>query len=342
MTILPFLLLLAVELPHPGADARQPQLAAAQGQVALTYGSGNTIYFARSTDGGKSFAPAVKVADTASLMLGRHRGPRVAILSNAVVITAVAGADHELLAWRSTDRGKTWSAATRINDVPKAANEGLHAMTVDARDNLLVVWLDLRGRAKGKRLEGSRSIDGGRTWSKNFEIYASPDGTICECCDPSLAADANGGVWAMWRNAVGGSRDLYAARAPDGEHFGPAQKLGEGTWKLDACPMDGGAIAVDRGRVVSAWRREGDVFLASPGKPESRLGEGKDVAMALGAKGAYVAWVTGKNLIIHLPGAEKVTNISNDGAYPDLVALPDGAVLAAWEERGTIRVERLP
>src|SRR5579864_6256466 len=98
MSILPFLLLLAVELPHPGADARQPQLAAAHGQVALTYGSGNTIYFARSTDGGKSFAPAVKVADTASLMLGRHRGPRVAILSNAVVITAVAGADHELLA----------------------------------------------------------------------------------------------------------------------------------------------------------------------------------------------------------------------------------------------------
>ncbi len=342
MTLLPFLLLLSVELPpHAGApELHQPQLAAAHGQVALVYGSGSTIYFAGSADGGKSFSPAVKVGETGALMLGRHRGPRVAILSDAIVITAIAGTGHELLAWRSTDGGKSWQSAGRINDVPGAAREGLQAMAADAHDNVFAAWLDLR--EKGTRLYGARSTDAGRTWSKNEPIYAPPDGTICECCDPSLAIDERGGIWAMWRNAVGGARDLYLSHSTDGAHFSSAQKLGKGTWILEACPMDGGALAIERGQPVSAWRRASEVFLASPGQAESRLGEGKDVAMAVGAKGPYVAWVTDKGLQIHAPGAAAARKVSDDGAYPNLVSLPDGAVLAAWEEKGSIRVERLP
>ncbi len=102
--------------------------------------------------------------------------------------------------------------------------------------------------------------DGGRTWSKNIRIYASPDGTICQCCDPSLAIDQQGVIHVMWRNVLSGSRDFYLAESKDGEHFGAARKVGEGTWKLDACPMDGGGMAFDRGRIVTVWRRESEIF----------------------------------------------------------------------------------
>ena len=56
----------------------------------------------------------------------------------------------------------------------------------------------------------------------------------------------------MCRNKLGGSRDLYTLRLRDGRAAGPAVKQGEGTWKLDACPMDGGGIAVRDGRIASA------------------------------------------------------------------------------------------
>ncbi len=91
--MLPLLLLLAVDLT-PGGDTpefHQPQLAAAHGQVAITYGAGSAIYFALSGDGGHAFSRPVKVADTGALALGRHRGPRVIVLSDAIVISAVAG-----------------------------------------------------------------------------------------------------------------------------------------------------------------------------------------------------------------------------------------------------------
>src|SRR6266542_4335057 len=42
--------------------------------------------------------------------------------------------------------------------------------------------------AKGKWV----SADGGKTWSKNKIIYQSPDGSVCECCKPSVAFGENG------------------------------------------------------------------------------------------------------------------------------------------------------
>src|SRR5206468_968 len=93
------------------------------------------------------------------------------------------------------------------------------------------------------------------------------------CCDPSLVAMGHGEFAVMWRNVLGGSRDFYMLRLRDGRPVGPAVKQGDGTWKLDACPMDGGGIAVHDGQVASAWRREHDIYLAAYGA-FVRLGSG--------------------------------------------------------------------
>ena len=332
---------LAAEV-QPSAAAiefRQPQLASAYGKTVIVYGGGTGIYFTSSLDQGVSFGPRVKVAEAGGLALGRHRGPRAVILRDSIVITAVAD-KGDLIAWRSTDGGRKWARTGVVNDVPQAAREGLHAMVGDTRGNLFAAWLDLR--AKGTQLYGARSTDGGVTWSKNVLIYASPDGTICQCCDPSLAIDGKGQIQVMWRNALSGSRDLYLAHSADGVHFSPAEKLGEGTWKLDACPMDGGGIAVDHGEVVTAWRRGSELFLAKAGQAEKRLAEGKDVAIAAGAKGIYVAWAGGKGLQLLAPGAKAPVQLAAEGGYPNLVTLSDGSVLAAWEDNGSIHTARLP
>ncbi len=353
--LLSALLTLAAALQPAGAPApaRQPQLASGNGLVAMAFGAGSQIYFSASPDGGNTFGTPVKVAEVGALALGRHRGPRLAILKNSMVITAIAGQtvatgphahglpdQGDLLVWRSTDQGRTWTRSGKINDVPGAAREGLHAMVVAPNGTLSAAWLDLR--AKGTQLYGSQSSDGGLTWAKNQLIYSSPEGTICQCCHPALAADsAAGSLWVMWRNVMEGHRDLYAARSGDGLNFGAAQKLGTGTWKLNACPMDGGGLAVSDGKVTSAWRRDSDVFLSASGEPDQKIGTGKDVALTITRSGPVVAWTADGGIQAVLPGSAEPVAVGKPGAFVNLLTLPDGAVLAAWETGTSIETKRL-
>lgn len=348
--LLPFYLFMAAELhgDSPAKPYRQPQLAAGHGQVVMTFGGGSTIYFASSADGGQNFGAPVKVAEVGALALRRHRGPRIAVLKDALVISAIVGdkpeseprpanwpAATELVVFRSTDRGKTWTRSGVINDVPGATREGLHAMVADASGNLHAAWLDLR--EKGTRLYGAHSTDGGLTWSRNYLIYESPDGTICQCCAPSLAVGPDGSVWAMWRNVLDGSRDMYASRSRDGIHFEPAMKLGQETWKLNACPMDGGGIAITEKGPFSAWRRgENPVFVRPDGR-ETVYREGKDVAMAVGKPRTYVAWTSKTGAVEYItPTAKPVFTLAESGGFVTLLALPEGGVLAAWETKDSI------
>jgi len=342
MMLLPMAILMASIAGPVPAGARQPQMAAGQGKVVMTFGAGKAIYFTASADGGRSFSAPVKVADAGALALGHHRGPRVAMVPGAVVISAVTGekpGSGELRAWRSVDGGRTWAPAGVINDTSGAAREGLHAMAADGRGNLFAVWLDLR--ARGTRLYGARSSDGGRRWGRNVEIYASPSGTICQCCDPSLAFDETGRVWVMWRNVVDGARDLYVTSSRDGAHFEAARKIGRGTWKLDACPMDGGGITAGDGGAITAWRRERAVYVARDMGPERMAGTGRDVAIAETAHGPFVAWSRGGGLEVLRPGAASAEPLAVNGSFVSLTALPEGGVLAAWETTNGIGMKRL-
>ena len=120
----------------------------------------------------------------------------------------------------------------------------------------------------------------------------------------------------MWRNALGGSRDMYLATSRDGVTFPTPQKLGNGTWKLNACPMDGGGLAVSSSKILTAWRRETNVFLAEPGEPEKQVGTGKDVALALSGNRTYVAWVDGTKVEAWIDG--NLEQLAENGAFPSL------------------------
>jgi hypothetical protein len=340
--ITPMLVLLAAQIGPIAADApaRQPQMAVAGSTVDLAFGAANAVYFSSSSNGGKTFSEPVKVAQAESMLLGRHRGPRIAAMTRSIVITSVMGKAGDLVAWRSADGGKTWSTGVVVNDVPRSSNEGLHALASDGRDRVFAIWLDHRG-GHGTKLYGSLSMDGGATWSKNVLVYESPDGTICECCHPSLAFDASGEILAMWRNSLAGSRDLYLARSRDGVHFSKAEKMGEGTWKLNACPMDGGGVVATKNGLTTAWRRESEIFLSSPGREETRIGPGKDVSIAGGKNGVYAIWSSPAGIQLLAPG-KQASAIAAAGAFPTIVALPGGGAVAAWEVENRISIEIVP
>jgi hypothetical protein len=205
---------------------------------------------------------------------------------------------------------------------------------------MFAVWLDKR--TEGTRLYAARSTDNGLTWSRNVMVYESPEGTICQCCHPSASFTPDGQMLVMFRNWLDGSRDMYLVRSRDGVHFSSPEKLGQGTWKLNACPMDGGGVAVAQDRIVTAWRRDNEIFPASPGEKEISLGKGIDVSLTSAAKGVYAVWTAPEGLRAALPGGKPPVLLAPKGTFPSVVGLPDGNALAAWEANGKIEIQRLP
>ena len=313
---------------------RQPQVAAAGSEVYVACGTADAILVARSSNGGHDFAAPITVATVTGLALGGHRGPRVVIAGDALVVTAVVGkpgvtggGSGDLVAWRSLDTGLTWTGPMVINDVPDAAREGLHAMASRGR-TIAVAWLDLR--AKGTRLYMAVSNDAGVTWGTDELAYQSPTGTICQCCHPSLAVADDRAIVVMFRNEQNGLRDMYVTRRQAG-HFTPAQKVGSGSWALAACPMDGGGVVVDdRGVITTTWRRDQTVYLAQPGKSEKAVGTGVNPAIALGPGGPYVAWNAAEGLSLRGPGDRKPMVIDAQGKFASL-ATGAGSVIVAYE-----------
>lgn len=301
--------------------AKQPQLAVQGETIWMAYGEASKIMVASSTHGAARWSKAQVVAEVPKLMLGMRRGPRIAATPGALVVSAIS--NGELLSWSSQDNGKSWSQALKVNDVTNSAREGLHAMASGA-GKIYAAWLDLR--QPGMRLYGSYSEDGGRSWSKNELLYQSPSGSICECCHPSLIVDADGKATVLFRNHVDGNRDMYVL--PWG---GKAVKLGSGSWLLNACPMDGGDLVWEApGKLLSAWRRDKQVFLARPGQPEELLGPGRQPVLARDASGVWAAWTEGKTLWVKQPNGQR-RSVSEQASFPSFIARPSGGVMLAWD-----------
>jgi hypothetical protein len=282
------------------------------------------------------------------MALGAHRGPRLAVTSGAVLVTAIAGvkgggADGDVVLYRSTDHGRTWGAPVVINDVPGAAREGLHGLAANGSGVVAVAWLDLR--TTGTRIYAALSRDHGATWSPDTLVYASPSGSVCECCHPSVAVADDGRIAIMFRNQVDGHRDLYVVESRDGGTFGAAAKQGRGSWTLAACPMDGGGLALDAGGAHAVWRRETTIFAsttragAQASDPEETLGTGRDPVVALIDGRVDVAWTGSGGIVVRQAGKPEAA--VGRGRFASILAMPARTLLAS-EDEGQVSVRAVP
>jgi hypothetical protein len=258
------------------------------------------------------------------------RGPQRAYTSNGLVVTACTNSGN-IFSFTNYQTG-TWSQAVRVNDVDNIAKENLMALSADG-SNAFAIWLDLRDGHN--RIYGAKSNDGGKSWSKNILVYASPDTTVCECCKPSVAVKGNN-VYVMFRNWINGNRDLYIIQSADGGNtFAQAQKLGNGSWALNGCPMDGGGLVINsNGNAETVWNRKGTIYACEPGQAEKKLGEGKNCTMeSVNGKNVY-AWVENGNIVVMKPQGMK-KNLGK-GQLPQLKAVNNEHILCVWENEKQI------
>jgi hypothetical protein len=300
------------------------------GNIHLVYGSGDSIMYAYAADRGEVFSKPVLIAVLPQLTGSFARGPQIAATSGGLVVTACNKAG-DIFSFIKEETGR-WLPAGRVNDRDTVAKENLMALAADGQ-NAIAVWLDLRN--KNNELFAAKSTDGGKTWGKNFLVYASPDTTVCECCKPSVAITGSN-VFVMFRNWLNGNRDLYLVKSSDGGNtFGQAQKLGMGSWALNGCPMDGGGLVLDKyGNPQTVWNRKGSIYASEPGKEERELGKGKSCTVeSVNGKNSY-AWVENGNVV--LLNSHGVKKVVGAGHSPVIRAVGNEQIRCVWENQKQI------
>lgn len=316
-------ILAAGQMPNIAKDSRD--------NLHLVYGTGDSIMYSYSSNGGKDFSSPVLVSVLSKLAASHMRGPQVAATLEGVTVTA-CNAFGDIFTFVKDDKG-AWKQTARVNDADTVCKEGLMALTADGR-NVVAVWLDLR-RDKHNKIFGARSTDGGTTWSKNFLIYASPDSSVCECCKPSVVMKG-ADVYVMFRNWLNGNRDLYLIHSSDGGvTFGQAQKLGNGSWALDGCPMDGGGLVFDENAIPqTVWKRKNKIYACEPGKEEKAIGEGRNCAVeSVNGKNVY-AWTENGKVVVLKPGGTKEK--LGPGSIPLLKVIDNERVICVWENENQV------
>ncbi|WP_242916471.1 sialidase family protein [Pontibacter liquoris] len=317
-------------------NGKQPNAAiAVNGTIRVAFGKENVIYTMASTDNGQHFSAPEQVAILPDMQLGMARGPQIASSKNYSLITAMDKAGNIYSYQLNHSTGK-WTAVAKANDTADSAPEGLMALTADDNDRFYAVWLDIRGNEKNKVYFSS--LNGGKTaWAANKLVYTSPDESVCECCKPNITFNHNK-LTISFRNWLNGSRDIYYTSSTDkGKTFTAPEKFGQGTWKLEGCPMDGGGLAInDKGQVSSVWQRKGEIFFCQQNQPEQQVATGRSCALTQTGDHTSIVWQQEGQIKLKDLSTNTIATLGK-GNTPRVYTLANGKTFCLWENDGTVQ-----
>jgi hypothetical protein len=276
-----------ISLAVPGRANAHVTLASGGARIAAAWAAsganGTDIYAAVSTDGARTFGAPVRVNDIeGDASVNGEQPPRVLIDGAAVDVLWVSKRDgvSGIRAAASTDGGRTFGPARSISPAGLTGARGWESAALGADGAVHAVWLDGRNapspssgprasaaqaasspsnepRAPGKHQHGDMRQDIYHAMWKGADapIETLVAANVCFCCKTAVAA-RGGDVYVAWRHLFpGGVRDIAIAHSTDGGRtFLDPVRVSQDNWKIDACPDDGPAMAIDaQGAVRLAW-----------------------------------------------------------------------------------------
>ncbi|MBI3810685.1 MAG: Ig-like domain-containing protein [Nitrospirae bacterium] len=181
------------------------------------------IYFTKSTDGGLTFGPNVKVDDDTTTT--NHEYPCITLDSQGNVYVVWddqrGGTDtgYDVYVAKSTDGGAIFGPSVKVNHDGTPYDQNTASIAVGADGTIYVAWkdyrtpiLDSKGQPTNADIFASTSTDGGQTFSAEVKVN---DNTVTALqSHPSIGVDSVGKIYLVWtdqRNlAVNGTNgDIY-------------------------------------------------------------------------------------------------------------------------------------
>jgi hypothetical protein len=275
----------ARSIPNPTPpNSAEPNLAAGPDGIYLTWlerrgGDRHALRYAR-WDGVEWTEPGT-VMERGGLFVNWADFPSMVALADGTLAahwlekSGPASYEYDVRMALSRDGGATWS-----DDVVPHHGSGVLAehgfVSLFPTDGGIgVVWLDGRETVHGRPMT-LRFTTVSPTGETGPEVVLDPQ--VCDCCQTSVAQASSGLVVAYRGRTDGEVRDILVTRRVDGEWTTPATVHDDG-WVINACPVNGPAIAADGDRVVVAW------FTAAEGA-EGGAGGGRVLAAVSSDAGA--------------------------------------------------------
>jgi hypothetical protein len=256
--------------PHAGHAGHAAQGKQAGGHTHINY---SDLYFARSTDGGRSFTKPVRINQTPGELWGFSTSrPRIAVSKSGIVHIFYQanrndrGAARQAVDsryTRSTDGGKTFEKARTLNAHAAGRDDGelseahcFGTMGVAPNGDVHAYWIDTRHMKSEKdngAVYGIVSRDEGKSFEKERLVF---ENEACPCCQLNIAFSADNKVFVTLRSVMpDGSRNAAVARSDDGGRtFSARVAVSDKKWMIEGCPLKPLNLAVDaKSRVYAAW-----------------------------------------------------------------------------------------
>lgn len=175
----------------------------------------NNIYLSRSTDGGSTFGPEIRVNDGST---GDEYWPDMATGPEGNVYIAWSDSRNatptclrscDIYFARSTDQGQTFEPNVRVNDNSSQLEYGFPTLALDAQGDPYVGWVDWDSPV----MFVDRSLDNGLTFEKDLKLLENWTNETIYL--PSLAISSEGAIHFVWNVGDPGYLiwDVYYSRS---------------------------------------------------------------------------------------------------------------------------------
>ena len=263
-------------LEVPGRSSAHVSLAADGNRVAAAWAAtgdtGTDVFFALSGDGGRTFSSPARVNDVnGDASANGEQPPRVVMHGSQVAVLWVSktGGVATIRAAASIDGGSTFGPARTITPSGVGGARGWESAALSDDGTVHAVWLDGRNAPPHEHPASTSALRASvdkphehhasgapmrqdiyhAVWRANeppAETAVATD--VCFCCKTAIAT-RGADVYVAWRHLFpGGVRDIAVARSVDGGRtFSSPVRVSADNWRIDACPDDGPAMALDPG-----------------------------------------------------------------------------------------------
>lgn len=227
------------------------------------------LFFAISTDDGRSFSKKVNLSLTPDVATHPESMPKAAFKDDETILVAYekksptkenkyAGAIYYVV---SNDEGKTWTPEKFLhNDTVAGRSRSYFDIERLPDGEIGASWLDI----KLNNETGGRSVRFAKTTqAKGFSNEILVDSSACQCCRIDVYSDSRSNIFVAYRGLKKGEmgkqiRDMMIATSTNGgSSFSSPVTISADNWNIDGCPHTGPSLCSNKAGLFSLWYTEG-------------------------------------------------------------------------------------